>query len=330
MIQKIINILSFFILPISSTYLQDSELKIQFSNFIKQYNKQYYEDELITRFLIFKDNIKKIQDHNDGVHSWKMEINEFADLSSEEFKNKYTRFNGHVYSLRRTEFPLISVEVPSEIDWEKKGAVTGVKDQGQCGSCYSFSTTGSVEGAYFLSTGKLVSFSEQQIVDCSSSYGNQGCQGGLMTDSLQYIEENGICSEEDYEYNAVEGTCKKCKSITKVDSFVNIVPNSEKALQQALIQQPISIAVVASGSNWQFYSSGIITDCPSTTIDHGVLLTSYGTSDGVDYWGVKNSWGSSWGENGYIRLARNVKQTGGTCGLTSMASYPVINKTEIY
>ena len=131
-------------------------------------------------------------------------------------------------------------------------------------------------------------------------------------------------------FSDVAVTCKKCKSITKVDSFVNIVPNSEKALQQALIQQPISIAVVASGSNWQFYSSGIITDCPSTTIDHGVLLTSYGTSDGVDYWGVKNSWGSSWGENGYIRLARNVKQTGGTCGLTSMASYPVINKTEIY
>ena len=328
MLTKIFYIFS-LIFTTTSAHILDNNV-FEFNNFVNQYSKKYTDEEYLTRFDIFKNNIEKIEKHNTNNDDWKMSINKFADLSSDEFKEMY--INGYKkpnYGLRRKQIKIdYSIDdLPSEIDWTLKGAVTEVKDQGQCGSCWAFSTTGSVEGAYFLSTGKLVSFSEQQLVDCAGSYGNQGCNGGLMEYGFKYIEDSGICAEQEYGYKAVDGKCTKCTTITKIDSFIDITTNDEKALQMAVSLQPISIAIEADQLMFQFYHSGVFTSTCGTKLDHGVLIVGYGTLNGVDYWKVKNSWGATWGDKGYILLQRNVKSASGQCGLAIQPSYPVMSTT---
>ncbi len=312
---------SFYLNETFSTFLQFNEY----------YSKNYENDDHFrNRYSIFEENFNKIAKHNAENHSWKMGLNQFADLTSSEFKSVTRCYENPIPNLLTPHLRFNSDhinDVPSEFDWTEKGAVTSVKDQGQCGSCWSFSTTGSVEGAYFLSTGKLVSLSEQQLVDCSTNFGNHGCNGGLMDNAFSYIQENGICKESEYKYTAQDGKCKKCSTVTKVDSFVDITPNSEGDLLKAVSQQPVSVAIEADQSVFQFYSSGIMdsTSC-GTNLDHGVLLVGWGDIDGKLYWKVKNSWGASWGDNGYILLSRNVSNPEGQCGIAMMASYPVINK----
>jgi len=220
-------------------------------------------------------------------------------------------------------------DAPASIDWSQKGVVTPIKNQQQCGSCWSFSTTGSVEGAYFLQNKKLLSFSEQQLVDCSTAQGNQGCNGGLMDDAFQYYITGGktspLCLETEYPYTATgPNTCdtSKCTSTTSVvTGFVDITVGSEDALMSAVALQPVSIAIEADQAVFQFYTGGVMdaTTC-GTTLDHGVLAVGYGTdaSTSKPFWKVKNSWGATWGEAGYIRLVRGINQ----CGLTNAASYP--------
>ena len=329
MLTKIFYIfLSIFTTSTSSAHILDKNV-VEFNNFVIQHDKHYTDEESVLKFEIFKNNMQKIEKHNTDNDDWKMSINKFADLTSEEFKEMYINgYNKPNYGLRRKQIKLDYFDdLPSEIDWTLKGAVTEVKDQGQCGSCWAFSTTGSVEGAYFLSTGKLVSFSEQQLVDCAGSYGNQGCNGGLMEYGFKYIEDNGICAEQEYGYKAVDGKCVKCTTITKIDSFVDITPNNELALQMAVSLQPISIAIEADQLMFQFYHSGVFTSTCGTNLDHGVLIVGYGTLNGVDYWKVKNSWGATWGDKGYILLQRNVKSASGQCGLAIQPSYPIMTTT---
>jgi C1A family cysteine protease len=256
-----------------------------------------------------------------------MDINEFADLTASEFKSRNVCYSRNLQDKNYVKFQT-SIISPSELDWVSKGAVTPVKDQQQCGSCWAFSTTGSVESAYFLSTGKLISLSEQQLVDCSGSYGNEGCNGGEMSDAMSYIKDKGICLEKDYSYTASDGKCKKCKSQTKIDSFVSVPENNENALLQAVTLQPVSVAIEADTSIFQFYSSGVMdSESCGTQLDHGVLVVGYGTKDGKDYWKVKNSWGTSWGDNGYILIGRNSSAKEGICGIAMEPIYPIINKT---
>jgi C1A family cysteine protease len=218
---------------------------------------------------------------------------------------------------------------PESLDWCELGACSPVKDQGQCGSCWAFSTTGSIEGAYYLKNKELVSFSEQQLVDCSTE--NAGCNGGLMDYAFDWVENNALCSETDYPYMAQDSFCKgTCKGVTKISSFVDVLPNFEPALLSAIAITPVSVAIEADQSVFQFYRSGVIsTKSCGTNLDHGVLLTGYGTdlTTGLDYWKVKNSWGSGWGDNGFVLLQRNMNATlgqKGTCGISAMASYPVL------
>merc|ERR1711972_1051668 len=214
------------------------------------------------------------------------------------------------------------------VDWTTKGAVTPVKNQGQCGSCWSFSTTGALEGAWEIATGKLVSLSEQQFVDCDKV--DSGCSGGLMDNAFQYAEKNAICTEESYSYTGRGGTCKASSCTVGIPNggvtgFKDVAKDDMQALMEAVEKQPVSIAIEADKAAFQSYRSGILSSSCGANLDHGVLLVGYGSEGGKDYWKVKNSWGTSYGENGYVRLLRG-KGGAGECGLLSgPPSYPVVS-----
>lgn len=302
-----------------------------FEQWSAHHGKVYTPTERDYRENVYNTNIVKIVSHNAGNHSWTMGVNKFADLTGDEFKAMYVGGLGKPKksSLRKVAVgPFNTTANPTSVDWTEKGAVTPVKNQEQCGSCWAFSTTGSVEGAWFLAKGSLVSLSEQQLVDCSTAEGNQGCNGGLMDYGFQYIIDNkGITTESAYPYTASDGTCQaKGKPVAAtLSGFKDVAPNNELALETAIVQQPVSVAVEADQSVFQFYSGGVMDSACGTQLDHGVLAVGYGTDTGKEYYKVKNSWGADWGEKGYIRLGRGAKfNPSGQCGIQMVASYPVV------
>ncbi|XP_068659893.1 senescence-specific cysteine protease SAG39-like [Aristolochia californica] len=297
---------------------------------IAKYGRVYKDTaEKERRFKIFAENVQLVEAFNsDGGNTYRLSVNEFADLTNEEFRASR---NGFRPSLRDTSSSLFRYEnvtaVPSTVDWRKKGAVTPVKDQGQCGCCWAFSAVAAMEGATKLSTGKLVSLSEQELVDCDTRGVDQGCNGGLMDDAFKFILHNGgLATETTYPYEGVDGKCnskKEASSAAKISGFEDVPANSESALLKAAAKQPVSVAIDAGGSPFQLYSGGVSSGPCGTSLDHGVTVVGYGTtSDGTMYWLVKNSWGSSWGEEGYIRMQRNVDAKEGLCGIAMDASYP--------
>ncbi len=286
-------------------------------------------EEISHRAWIYHENLEKIHKHNQGNHTWTMGVNQFADLTADEFsaqtKSKLI-LSSSTKSLRGTTFYSNETALPLSVDWTTKGVVTPVKNQGQCGSCWAFSTTGSVEGAWALAGNPLVSLSEQQLVDCSSAEGNQGCSGGLMDQAFQYIIDNkGITSEKDYPYTGEDGSCQNKPPVAHITSFTDVPANSETALMTAIAKQPVSVAVEADQASFQFYSGGVMTAACGTQLDHGVLAVGYGTLNGQDYYKVKNSWGADWGMDGYILLGRGTQfNPSGQCGIQMVASYPVV------
>ena len=331
---KKVSVLLFSLLGVcQSLYFKDSEVKIQFIDFIKKYNKNYNEVELNNRYNVFKENLERIEYHNRQNLGWTMQMNKFGDLTPEEFKNTHmTKTFVRNFDLGNEVFVANNDDnLPTEWDWTEKGAVTPVKDQGQCGSCWAFSTTGAVEGAWFLSKGQLVSLSEQELVDCAGgNYGNQGCNGGLMDDGFKYVIDNGLCTEDSYKYTASDGACTKCTEVVTISSFVDVEQNNESALQQAVYKQPVAVAIEADQLAFQFYHSGVLSSSCGTNLDHGVLLVGWGTLNGKEYWKVKNSWGSSWGSDGYVLLSRNVSAKEGQCGIAMMASYPIVSSGTVF
>jgi len=308
-----------------------------FNSWVDEFNKDFEDaTDYLHRLGVFAENLKKIESHNNAGHSWTMAVNEFAHLTADEFTSLYTGFAPPAVdaSIPREVFDPANVTAPSSWDWTEHGAVTPVKNQGSCGSCWSFSTTGGLEGAYYMKNKELVSFSEQQLVSCDTV--DQGCNGGLMDNAFQWITDNGgLCKEDDYPYTSGGGHAAMCKKnkctvvkgstptkFTDVSTKPQVVPCTEKTMQAAVAQQPISVAIEADQSSFQFYSSGVMTGSCGTQLDHGVLVVGYGTLDGTDYWKIKNSWGESWGMNGFINIARGISQKGGQCGVLLAASYP--------
>ncbi|KAI9093170.1 hypothetical protein K1719_027184 [Acacia pycnantha] len=315
----------------TSRTLQDASMQERHEEWMARYGKVYEDpQEKEKRLNIFKQNVEYIESSNSaGTKPYKLDINQFADLTNEEFTASRNRFKGHMCpSIERTpSFKYGNVtDVPSSVDWRKQGAVTPIKNQGNCGCCWAFSAVAATEGITKLSTGKLISLSEQELVDCDTKGVDQGCGGGLMDDAFKFIIQNkGLTSEGNYPYKGVDGTCNtnaEANHVATIKGYEDVPANNEQALQKSVANQPISVAIDASGSDFQFYSSGIFTGSCGTELDHGVTAIGYGVSDGTEYWLVKNSWGTEWGEEGYIRMKRNVGAKEGLCGIAMQASYP--------
>ncbi|BAT76003.1 hypothetical protein LR48_Vigan01g228600 [Vigna angularis] len=287
-------------------------------------------DEKQKRFNVFKANVMNVHNANKMDKPYKLKLNRFADMTNYEFTTIYA--NSKVSHHRMFQgmprengsFMYENVDrVPSSVDWRKKGAVTDVKDQGKCGSCWAFSTIAAVEGINQIKTGQLVSLSEQELVDCDPE--NSGCNGGFMQWAFDFIKQYGITTESNYPYVARDGICDASKveqPAVSIDGYETVPSNDEAALLQAVAHQPVSVAIDAGGYDFQFYSEGVFTGFCGTGLNHGVTIVGYGTTqDGTKYWTVKNSWGSEWGENGYIRMQRDLD----LCGIAMEASYPIKN-----
>jgi cathepsin L len=319
--------------------------------FKKLYQTSYATvKEEAERFIIFAENFLHVQRHNaafsNGEASFEMTINKFADRTPAEMKSlrgfrapMRLQSNGQKSPHRKTGSffmrPATTQYLPTQVDWRTLGAVTPVKDQGQCGSCWAFSTTGALEGHSYRKTKKLVSLSEQQLVDCAGGvYENMGCDGGLMDNAFRYIKDNGgIDTEVSYPYESgrTHRAGKSCRfrndSVGATDTgFVDVPEGDEEALQEAVANLgPVSVAIDASSPSFSMYHKGVYTDTSCKNgrdeLDHGVLVVGYGVEQGVPYWLVKNSWNSNWGEQGYIKMRRNHKNM---CGIATAASYPLV------
>ncbi len=303
----------------------------EFTQFQERFNKKYESlQELETRFSIFTKNLMNIITHNnDLTQNFTMGVNQFTDLTPEEFKANYiSGLKTQVGSFGCNTFSSSSTNLPSSIDWRSKGAVTTVKDQGQCGSCWTFSSTGAIEGAWAISKGQLIDLSEQQLVDCATgiTYGSHGCNGGEMEGAFKYVIKNGQCSLATYPYTAKDGSCQKCSASVHISSCYDVKPNDQVSLKNAVAIQPVSVAIEADTKYFQSYSNGILTS-PScgTNLDHGVLVVGYGTENGIDYWLVKNSWSTTWGDKGYVKIARSSSTNDpGICGIAMNPSFPTV------
>jgi len=293
--------------------LPEAEYQSEFVNFMSQYSKAYDTVEVtFKKFNIFKDNLDKIRDINAQNLTWWAGVNEFSDLTEQEFLAAVT---GHlpVESNAIRESAVSIGDEANDIDWRTKGAVTPVKNQGSCGSCWAFSAVAAVEGWWFLKSGALVSMSEQQVLDCCKD-SCSGCNGGQESNAINWAR-NGLCKGSDYPYTARAGTCKKtCTAVAKTAGVKRL--RSEADLITSLNQLPVSVAVNAGGG-WQSYKGGVFTGPCSQQLNHAVLAVGY-TDQAIL---IKNSWGTSWGSAGYISLARGKNPT--TCGVGKEPSYPI-------
>ena len=305
-----------------------------FLDFMLEHDKVYDTlENIITRFEIFHENMGFINEQNSLNMTYSLGVTKFADYTHSEYLEFISYGRNHIQKNICTDAEPVTGFYAAAIDWRQKNIVTPVKDQGNCGSCWAFSTTGAMEGLHAIQSGNLISLSEQQLIDCSHSYGNHGCNGGMMQNAFTYVIDHGLTSEMNYPYTASDekNGCDEFEPIAHASECFNI-PANEEQLTFAVSKQPVSVAIQADSRSFQLYKSGVYND-PScgTNLDHGVLVVGYGTDEGKDYWIVKNSWSEKWGEDGYIRIARNSKfdSIHGMCGIAMEASMPILSNDKI-
>lgn len=340
---QIINFIFLFFMPTIQSFINyDNKIADKFNYWLDKFKIKFNNnDHLLHIFNNWLDNEDYINIINKKNLSYSLDHNLYSGMNYEEFK-QYMNFDINKQLIKENKkinnSDEVNINLPVSIDWRDNNAVTAIKNQGNCGSCWAFSTIGSLEGIYAIKYNNLTSFSEQQLVDCDNfkNGGNSlGCNGGDMGTAMEWIHKNGgVCREIDYPYTSgittKTGMCKKnCELVygTKITESVNVSPNSDIFLMSALLNQPISVAIEADQQIFQLYSSGILTgDVCGDNLDHGVLVVGYGTENGVDYYIVKNSWSENWGEKGYIRLERNSKLNNGhgQCGVLMQPVYPVL------
>jgi C1A family cysteine protease len=320
---KIIIALTLLFLAVVNAGLLQENMK-QFTNFINKYKKSYSDVEFGYRFGVFQESMKRaaaLQARETGTARYG--VTKFSDLTAEEFRANYLMPKSLHANFKpdasRMMKPLQPIQIPDSFDWNDKGAITAVKDQGQCGSCWAFSATETIESFHFLAGKSLTDLSPQQIVDCDTDC--YGCNGGWTQNAFNYVESaGGLDTESSYPYTAQDGTCnyQPADAGAKVVSWSYVTQSDdENAMLQTLAQTgPLSICVDAS--SWQDYNGGVLSDC-GQSVDHCVQCTGYSTQDGTDAWNVRNSWGTDWGVNGYIYLARG----GDTCAIGSCVTVVV-------
>ena len=312
-----------------------SSMELEYMNYLAQYGKQINGvDEFNGRMDNFAKVDAFIKENNAGSETHVAGHNQFSDWYRAEYKAMLGYVRGEIDE-RKESTIFDESSLNGDVDWVSAGAVTDVKDQGQCGSCWAFSSTGSVEGAHFVASGELLSFSEQQLVDCASilqGYGNLGCYGGLQTYAYEYYEASHMAELESvYPYTSGNGSmtlnCKYdslSKTAVTVSDYTNVTPSNPTQMQAALVTQPLAVAIEADKMVFQTYSSGVLSSSKcGTNLDHAVLVVGNGTEDGQDYWLVKNSWNTTWGDKGYIKLAKD--STDGTCGVQIDPQAPTAN-----
>ena len=309
----------------TSLFQDQGEIREAFNDFVDKYGKEYAsKKETEKRYQIFAENYRIIQDNNENNDDYTLGVNQFTDMSREEFKEFLGSFtprkSKNVKKLR-------NFDADPNIDWDAKGYVAPVKNQGQCGSCWAFSAIGAVESLHAIKAqtpNDVTQYAEQELVDCSGSYGNEGCNGGWMDYAFEYIRDKGISLESEYPYHARDQKCQKKSSSFKLAGYTDVPENDSDQLLNALNIEPVSVAVEADEAAWQSYTGGIVTKNCGTDLDHGVLLVGSGhdSTKNLDFWRIKNSWGTSWGEKGFIRLLRKPGKGPGMCGIAMVASYP--------
>lgn len=299
-----------------------------FHEYINKYEKNYiHSQEHEEKYEIFKKNLQHIENISSLYPHLEFEMNRYGDMTPEEFHHLKKGLNRAKTRKQCDPYSFINSSIVPSLDWRDKNAVTSVKNQGQCGSCWSFSAVGAMEGAWSISTGELIDLSEQQLIDCSLRYVNFGCNGGEMDHAFEYAIDNGMCLDEEVPYTAISSSCsdieRSCEIKATFSSCKDVPTENELALQEVLQFTPVSVAIEADTRVFQFYKSGVLTssDC-GTNLDHGVLVVGYGTENGQDYWIVKNSWGADWGEDGYIRIGKNTNiHSDGVCGIAMQPSF---------
>jgi len=332
--------LAIFVLLVAVCFarsLTELEYKKEFVNFVEKFEKTYQGIEYLERYEIFKDNLDKIEAINSQKLSWWAAVNQFTDLTRDEFghflRAQSAGYRPHMNNRTKKYTQNTGVKASCDSkDWVSEGKITAVKNQGQCGSCWAFSTTGAVEGRRAIANnGSPVSLSEMQLVDCSSQ--NNGCNGGLMDYAFEYIiSDGGLCSESDYPYTAPpkHWFCQKhnCNQVGKISSYQDVAKNAN-SMKEALCSGPVSVAIEADQDAFQAYGGGLFDGTCGNQLDHGVLAVGFGTwTDGQSgYWKVKNSWGASWGADGYILIKNSDSangKVGDRCGILESASYPIV------
>jgi len=277
---------------------------------LRFHSRSYSNEEFGHRYTVWRDNQAYINHFNANANaSYTLAMNAFGDISRDEFSSLYTGFlpkpstfdrRAYEEAELRAQDEIRQRSIPTSFDWVSEGAVTGVKDQGPCGDCYAFSSTGGIEGAWEIATGQLVSLSEQMILDCAEGTGNLGCSGGNMDTTFAWLIDNyrgGINTESSYPYTGIQGSCRASPSNNGayIKAYRDVTSGSESDLLAKAAVGPVSVGIAASTSSFAFYSSGVLNDpsCTAAGIDHAVLVVGWGVSPtGGEYWLIKNSWGT--------------------------------------